>query len=152
MTGPGSIIQISSQMGHVGGIDRAVYCATKHAVEGMTKAMAIEWGAAGHPGQHDLPDLHPTPLTEGTFADPGEARVDRKARSSSGAWDRDGGGYHGGGRVSRLRRVGAGHGDGASGRWRVDGGVTVGGVDPVNTRLCWRVLINYIDIGEYRGG
>jgi NAD(P)-dependent dehydrogenase (short-subunit alcohol dehydrogenase family) len=47
MAGPGSIIQISSQMGHVGGIDRAVYCATKHAVEGMTKAMAIEWGARG---------------------------------------------------------------------------------------------------------
>jgi NAD(P)-dependent dehydrogenase (short-subunit alcohol dehydrogenase family) len=47
MTGPGSIIQISSQMGHVGGIDRAVYCATKHAVEGMTKAMAIEWGPRG---------------------------------------------------------------------------------------------------------
>jgi NAD(P)-dependent dehydrogenase (short-subunit alcohol dehydrogenase family) len=27
-------------------------------------------GAAGHPRQHDLPDLHPTPLTEGTFANP----------------------------------------------------------------------------------
>ncbi|MBT8415167.1 MAG: SDR family NAD(P)-dependent oxidoreductase, partial [Boseongicola sp.] len=31
---PGSLINISSQMAHVGGIDRAVYCATKHAVEG----------------------------------------------------------------------------------------------------------------------
>src|SRR5688572_15301735 len=40
----GSLINISSQMGHVGGSDRAVYCATKHAVEGFTKAMAIEWG------------------------------------------------------------------------------------------------------------
>lgn len=39
----GSIIQISSQMAHVGGQERAVYCATKHAVEGMTKAMALEW-------------------------------------------------------------------------------------------------------------
>lgn len=44
---PGSIIQISSQMGHVGGPDRAVYAASKHAVEGMTKAMAIEWGPHG---------------------------------------------------------------------------------------------------------
>ncbi|WP_375280792.1 SDR family NAD(P)-dependent oxidoreductase [Pseudooctadecabacter sp.] len=41
---PGSLMNISSQMAHVGGIDRAVYCATKHALEGMTKSMAIEWG------------------------------------------------------------------------------------------------------------
>ena len=41
------MITISSQMGLVGGIDRAVYCASKHAVEGFTKAMAIEWGPQG---------------------------------------------------------------------------------------------------------
>jgi len=39
---PGSIINISSQMGHVGAARRAVYCASKHAMEGFTKAMAIE--------------------------------------------------------------------------------------------------------------
>jgi NAD(P)-dependent dehydrogenase (short-subunit alcohol dehydrogenase family) len=39
---PGSIINMSSQMGHVGGPARTVYCATKHAMEGFTKAMAIE--------------------------------------------------------------------------------------------------------------
>jgi NAD(P)-dependent dehydrogenase (short-subunit alcohol dehydrogenase family) len=39
---PGSIIQISSQMGHVGSPRRSVYCASKHALEGMTKAMALE--------------------------------------------------------------------------------------------------------------
>ena len=39
---PGSIINVSSQMGHVGAARRSVYCATKHAVEGFTKAMAIE--------------------------------------------------------------------------------------------------------------
>jgi NAD(P)-dependent dehydrogenase (short-subunit alcohol dehydrogenase family) len=38
----GSIIQISSQMGHVGSPRRSVYCASKHALEGMTKAMALE--------------------------------------------------------------------------------------------------------------
>jgi NAD(P)-dependent dehydrogenase (short-subunit alcohol dehydrogenase family) len=38
----GSIINMSSQMGHVGGQTRTVYCATKHAMEGFTKAMAIE--------------------------------------------------------------------------------------------------------------
>jgi NAD(P)-dependent dehydrogenase (short-subunit alcohol dehydrogenase family) len=39
---PGSIINISSQMGHVGATRRTVYCASKHAMEGFTKAMAIE--------------------------------------------------------------------------------------------------------------
>lgn len=41
---PGAIINISSQMGHVGGPSRAVYSASKHAVEGLTKSMAIELG------------------------------------------------------------------------------------------------------------
>jgi NAD(P)-dependent dehydrogenase (short-subunit alcohol dehydrogenase family) len=39
---PGSIINVSSQMGHVGAARRTVYCASKHAMEGFTKAMAIE--------------------------------------------------------------------------------------------------------------
>ncbi|MGB6547480.1 MAG: SDR family oxidoreductase, partial [Xanthobacteraceae bacterium] len=38
----GSVINISSQMGHVGAARRTVYCASKHAMEGFTKAMAIE--------------------------------------------------------------------------------------------------------------
>ena len=42
--GAGSIITISSQMGHVGSPRRTVYCASKHAVEGMTKALAWELG------------------------------------------------------------------------------------------------------------
>jgi NAD(P)-dependent dehydrogenase (short-subunit alcohol dehydrogenase family) len=41
---PGSIINISSQMGIVGGPKRSVYCATKFAMEGFTRAMAIEFG------------------------------------------------------------------------------------------------------------
>ena len=41
---PGSLINISSQMGQVGGLERAVYSASKHAVEGFTKSMAIELG------------------------------------------------------------------------------------------------------------
>jgi len=66
----GSIIHISSQMGHVGGIDRAVYCASKHGLEGLCKSMAIEWGP------HDIrinticPTFIRTPLTEATFNDP----------------------------------------------------------------------------------
>ena len=42
----GSIVNISSTMGHVGGPDRTVYCMTKHAIEGLTKALAVE--LAGH--------------------------------------------------------------------------------------------------------
>ena len=66
----GSIIQVSSQMGHIGGIDRAVYCATKHAVEGMTKAMAVEW-APHHVRVNTLcPTFIRTPLAEQTLAVP----------------------------------------------------------------------------------
>jgi 2-deoxy-D-gluconate 3-dehydrogenase len=66
----GSIIQISSQMAHVGGIDRAVYCGTKHAVEGMTKAMAIEWGPEQIRVNTICPTFILTELTKPTFADP----------------------------------------------------------------------------------
>jgi NAD(P)-dependent dehydrogenase (short-subunit alcohol dehydrogenase family) len=41
---PGSLIHITSQMAHVGGPNRSVYCASKFAVEGFSKAMAIEFG------------------------------------------------------------------------------------------------------------
>ena len=45
--GSGSIINISSQMGHVGAPNRSVYCATKHGVEGLTKALGVELAPAG---------------------------------------------------------------------------------------------------------
>lgn len=67
---PGSLINISSQMAHVGGIDRAVYCASKHAVEGFTKSMAIEWGPLGIRVNTICPTFIRTPLTEQTFSNP----------------------------------------------------------------------------------
>lgn len=70
---PGALINISSQMAHVGGIDRAVYCATKHAVEGFTKAMAIEWGPRGIRVNTICPTFILTPLTQATFDDPDRA-------------------------------------------------------------------------------
>lgn len=70
----GSIITVSSQMAHVGGIDRSVYAATKHAVEGMTKSMAIEWGPHGIRVNTICPTFIRTPLTEQTFSNP--ERVD----------------------------------------------------------------------------
>lgn len=66
----GSIVQISSQMGHVGGVDRSVYAATKHAVEGMTKAMAIDLGPKGIRVNTIGPTFIRTPLTEQTFSNP----------------------------------------------------------------------------------
>lgn len=66
----GSIIHISSQMGHVGGIDRALYCASKHGLEGMVKAMAIEWGPLGIRINTLCPTFIRTPLGEQTLANP----------------------------------------------------------------------------------
>jgi NAD(P)-dependent dehydrogenase (short-subunit alcohol dehydrogenase family) len=67
---PGSLINVSSQMGLVGGPDRAVYCATKHGLEGMTKAMALEWGAHGIRVNTLCPTFIRTPLAEQTLANP----------------------------------------------------------------------------------
>ncbi len=70
----GSIIQISSQMGVVASMERAVYCASKHALEGMTKAMAIEWGQRGIRVNTVCPTFIRTELTEATLADPEKRR------------------------------------------------------------------------------
>ena len=71
---PGSIVTVSSQMGHVGGVDRSVYAASKHAVEGMTKSMAIEWGPKGIRVNTICPTFIRTPLTEQTFERPDRVR------------------------------------------------------------------------------
>jgi NAD(P)-dependent dehydrogenase (short-subunit alcohol dehydrogenase family) len=68
---PGSIIHMSSQMGHVGGTHRSVYCATKHAVEGLTKAMAIDLGPLGIRVNTIGPTFIETPLTRPFFAQEG---------------------------------------------------------------------------------
>ncbi len=70
---PGSLINISSQMAHVGGIDRAVYSATKHAVEGMTKSMAIEWGPHGIRVNTIAPTFIRTALSAVTLDNPERA-------------------------------------------------------------------------------
>lgn len=67
---PLSIVHISSQMGKIGGVDRAVYCASKHGLEGMIKAMAIEWGKKSVRINAVLPTFVHTALTASTFADP----------------------------------------------------------------------------------
>src|ERR1700704_5834339 len=63
----GSIINISSQMGHVGAARRSVYCASKHAMEGFTKAMAIELAPHGVRVNTEGPTFLETPLTKPFF-------------------------------------------------------------------------------------
>src|SRR5262249_14250697 len=65
---PGSIINISSQMGHVGAARRTVYCASKHAMEGFTKAMAIELAPHAIRVNTLGPTFVETPLTKPFFA------------------------------------------------------------------------------------
>lgn len=64
---PGSIINISSQMGHVGGPTRTVYCATKHAMEGFTKAMAIDLASHKIRVNTLAPTFVETPMTRPFF-------------------------------------------------------------------------------------
>ena len=66
----GSIINVSSQMGHVGGARRSVYCASKWALEGLTKAMAIELGPYRIRVNTLCPTFIETPMTRPFFADP----------------------------------------------------------------------------------
>ena len=65
----GSIINMSSQMGVVGGVKRAAYCASKHAIEGFTKAMAIELGPYGVRVNTVCPTFVETELTRPFFED-----------------------------------------------------------------------------------
>jgi len=67
----GSIINISSQMGHVGAANRTLYCASKHALEGLTKAMAVELAPAGIRVNAIAPTFIETSMTKPFFeADP----------------------------------------------------------------------------------
>jgi NAD(P)-dependent dehydrogenase (short-subunit alcohol dehydrogenase family) len=66
----GSIIHMSSQMGHVGASNRTVYCMTKHAIEGLTKAMAVELAPMGIRVNSVAPTFIETPMTRPMLDDP----------------------------------------------------------------------------------
>jgi NAD(P)-dependent dehydrogenase (short-subunit alcohol dehydrogenase family) len=70
MGGGGCIINMSSQMGHVGSPNRTVYCMTKHALEGLTKAMAVELAPAGIRVNAVAPTFVETPLTASMLENP----------------------------------------------------------------------------------
>jgi NAD(P)-dependent dehydrogenase (short-subunit alcohol dehydrogenase family) len=67
--GRGSIVLISSQMGHVGAPRRSVYCTTKHGVEGLTKAAALELAPHGVRVNSVAPTFVETPMTSPFLAD-----------------------------------------------------------------------------------
>ena len=67
---PGSIINVSSQMGLVGAARRSVYCASKWAMEGMTRAMAIELAPHGIRVNTLCPTFIETPLANRYLSDP----------------------------------------------------------------------------------
>ena len=66
---PGSLIHIGSQMGHVGGLERSLYCASKWAVEGMSKAFALDLAPFGIRSNTIAPTFIETSLTKGFLAD-----------------------------------------------------------------------------------
>ena len=65
----GSLIHIGSQMGHVGGPNRSLYCASKWALEGMSKAFALDLAAHGIRSNTIAPTFIETPLTKPYFED-----------------------------------------------------------------------------------
>jgi NAD(P)-dependent dehydrogenase (short-subunit alcohol dehydrogenase family) len=66
----GAIINVTSQMGRVGAERRTVYCMTKHAVEGLTKAMAVELAPNNIRVNAVAPTFLETPMTATFFANP----------------------------------------------------------------------------------
>jgi NAD(P)-dependent dehydrogenase (short-subunit alcohol dehydrogenase family) len=66
----GSLIHIGSQMGHVGGPNRSLYCGSKWALEGMNKAFALDLASHGIRSNTIAPTFIETPLTKPFFEDP----------------------------------------------------------------------------------
>ena len=67
---PGSLIHIGSQMGHVGGPNRSLYCGSKWALEGMNKAFALDLAAHNIRSNTIAPTFIETPMTKPFFEDP----------------------------------------------------------------------------------
>ena len=65
----GSLIHMGSQMGHVGGPRRSLYCASKWAIEGLNKALALDLAPHGIRSNTIAPTFIETPMTKPFFED-----------------------------------------------------------------------------------
>lgn len=85
----GVVINMSSQMGHIGSPNRTVYCMSKHAIEGLTKAMAVELAPANIRVVSVAPTFIDTPLTAPMMERPGfrEFVLDRIPLGRIGSMD-----------------------------------------------------------------
>jgi NAD(P)-dependent dehydrogenase (short-subunit alcohol dehydrogenase family) len=79
----GAIVHVTSQMGHVGAALRTVYCAAKHAVEGLTKAMAVELAPHGIRVNAVCPGTVDTPLLAAEFATAPDPTAERRLTEDS---------------------------------------------------------------------
>lgn len=70
-----SIVHMSSQMGFVGSPGRTLYCLSKHAIEGLTKAMAVELAPSNIRVNSVAPTFIKTPMTEPMLEEPAFAEM-----------------------------------------------------------------------------
>ena len=111
------IVFVSSQMGHVGAVSRTVYCATKHAVEGLVKAMALELAPRGVRVVSVAPTFVRTAMTAAQLDDPeigprllaqiplGRSATPRRSRTPSSWLGFAAGGDDDGHEPARRRRL-----------------------------------------------
>ena len=128
--GSGSIVNMSSQMGHVGSPRRTVYCMTKHGIEGLTKAMAVELGPHGIRvnTEHGVADIH-RDAAHTTVPRRSEVRRVRDGHDCDEA-PRYRRRSRGGGALPRIARIGHRHRDQPPGRRRVDGALVCAHLAP----------------------
>ena len=114
----GSIINLSSQLGHVGAVERTLYSAAKHGVEGLTKSLAWEVGQYGIRVNTVAPSLIETDMTRARLDQPGA----REAFAAKSALGRIGQPHDVSGAVVFLASDASAYITGSS--IRVDGGTT----------------------------
>ncbi len=127
----GSIVNMASIAGLVGARNRSLYAATKHAVMGLTRAMALELGPKGIRVNAVCPGLVNTPLAADLMADEKFVAATRARIPLGRIMEPED--IAGPRRVPPVGGIVRHHRHRAAGRWRRDGGV---GPMPVTVRLC----------------
>ena len=115
---PGSLIHMSSQMGHVGGPSRSLYCASKWGLEGLSKSFALDLATHGIRSNTIAPTFIETPMTKPFFENK-EFLESVMSKIKIGP-PRAGRRPHGRGCVSRVKIIGARDWHVHRCRWRLD--------------------------------